>query len=87
MFLTHCDSTDANRLLLQDLPTQSVQPSLLRGQTSSEAEEQFLQAFQHADPDNAGSVSRQVSTKDGTLAHASCLVALSSCKSVRKQYL
>lgn len=47
-------------MLLQETDTQSDQPSLLRGQTGSETEAQFVQVFQQADSDLTGMISRQV---------------------------
>lgn len=48
-------------VMLQEIDTQSNQPSLLRGQTGSETEAQFVQVFQQADSDLTGMISRQVS--------------------------
>ncbi|KAL0046239.1 hypothetical protein WJX82_006588 [Trebouxia sp. C0006] len=50
-----------SKLLLksQEIDTQSNQPSLLRGQTGSETEAQFVQVFQQADSDLTGMISRQ----------------------------
>ena len=47
-------------VMLQEIDTQSNQPSLLRGQTGSETEAQFVQVFQQADSDLTGMISRQV---------------------------
>ena len=47
-------------VLLQEIDTQSDQPSLLRGQTGSETEAHFVQVIQQADSDLTGMISRQV---------------------------
>ena len=48
-------------MVQQETDRQSGLPSLLRGQTSSEVEAQFVQACQHADSAGSGLISRQVS--------------------------